>query len=141
MSEEQSMEEVPVNGLLDKVRSLRELGYRPVQISATRFPDRVELTYSFDRDGRLLSLRVQLAAENACVPSISSVFGCVILYENELHDLFNIQVQNMAVDFHGKLYQTAVKFPFGTVRAPAKPTAAPKPPETPAASAKPAATA
>jgi ech hydrogenase subunit D len=128
MTQNLSFEIIPVDALLDRVRFLRETGYRPVQIGATRLPDRVELTYSFDRDGELLSLRLQLPPVDTRVPSISSIFACVLLYENELHDLFNVRVDNMAVDFHGNLYKTAVKFPFGTTRAsPAKPGATPAP--------------
>ena len=34
------------------------------------------------------------------------------IYENEMHDLFGIQVRGMNIDFKGTLFQTAVKFPF-----------------------------
>jgi ech hydrogenase subunit D len=89
----------------------------------------VEVTYSFDLKNALTNLRLNLPAAQPRLPSISSIFGCVILYENELHDLFNIQVEGIAVDFKGNFYKTAVKFPFGTVKAPAaKPSAAPAKP-------------
>jgi ech hydrogenase subunit D len=48
------------------------------------------------------------------VPSISPIYGCAILYENEIHDLFNVKVDGLTVDFHGNFYKTAIKFPFGT---------------------------
>jgi ech hydrogenase subunit D len=139
MIQEQTVDMVPPDKLLERVQLLRQSGYRLVQIGATRLPDLVELTYSFDLNGRLTNLRVQLPALNARVPSISSIYGCVILYENEIHDLFNVQIQGMAVDFHGHLYKTSVKFPFGTVKAPAAhqtPAAVPpKPQATPAPAA------
>ena len=97
---------------------MRKEGYRLVQIGATRLPEHVELTYSFDRDLRLANLRLQVPAAEARIPSISSIYWCAFLYENELHDLFNVQVEGMAVDFHGHLYETAVKFPFGSTKAP-----------------------
>jgi ech hydrogenase subunit D len=87
-------------------------------MGATRLPEHVELTYSFDRDLRLVNLRLQVPAAEARIPSISSIYWCAFLYENELHDLFNVQVDGMAVDFHGHLYETAVKFPFGSTKAP-----------------------
>ena len=120
---EQTFETIPVEALLDKVSALRKEGYRLVQIGATRLPEHVELTYSFDRDRQLANLRLQVPAAEARVPSISSIYWCAFLYENEMHDLFNVQVDGMAVDFHGHLYETAVKFPFGSTKAPAaKPT-------------------
>ena len=118
MSQEQ-IELITTDTLLDKVRAKREQGYRLVQISATRLPDQVELTYSFDLNGRLANLRLSLPAVAARLSSISSIYGCAVLYENEIHDLFDVQVDGMALDFHGNFYRTAVKFPFGSTKAPA----------------------
>jgi len=119
MNTEQTLETIPVGTLLERVRALRARDYRLVQICATALPGQLELTYSFDLEGRLASLRVQISADNACVPSICPVYGSAFLYENEMHDLFNVRVEGMAVDFHGALYKTAVKFAFGATRAPA----------------------
>lgn len=127
-----TLELITAGQLLDRVRALREQSYRLVQIGATRLPEQMELTYSFDRDGHLLSLRLHLPAstaeDEACVPSISSIYGCAVLYENEMHDLFNIRVDGMALDFHGKFYRTTVKYSFATPRPPpARPASAVKP--------------
>ncbi len=119
---DQPVQTIPLQSLLQKAGELRQEGYRLVQIGATRLPEQVEITYSFDRDGCLVNLRFQLLAAGARLPSISSIYWCAFLYENEMHDLFNVQVDGMAVDFHGHLYETAVKFPFGSTKAPsAKP--------------------
>lgn len=131
-STEQTFEIIPVQALVDKVTGLRKQGYRLVQIGATRLPEHVELTYSFDRDRQLTNLRLQVPAAEARVPSISSIYWCAFLYENEMHDLFNLQVDGMAVDFHGHLYETAVKFPFGSTKAP---VVKPPPSSAPAATA------
>jgi ech hydrogenase subunit D len=135
---DQTFETIPVQALLEKVGELRKQGYRLVQIGATRLPEHVELTYSFDRESSLTNLRFQVLAAEARVPSISSIYWCAFLYENELHDLFNVQVDGMAVDFHGHLYETTVKFPFGSTKAPAAnpaPAAASAPSVTPATAA------
>ena len=125
---DQTFETIPLQALLEQVGQMRKTGYRLVQISATRLPEHVELTYSFDRENRLANLRFQVLAADARVPSISSIYWCAFLYENELHDLFNVQVDGMAVDFHGHLYETKVKFPFGSTKAPTvKPAPAPAP--------------
>ena len=136
---DQTFETIPMPALLEKAGALRKQGYRLVQIGATRLPEHVELTYSFDRERRLANLRFQVPAAEARVPSISSIYWCAFLYENELHDLFNVQVDGIAVDFHGHLYETTVKFPFGSTKAPAAkpapaPSSAPAPEPAPAAS-------
>ena len=90
-----------------------------MQISATRLPDEIELTYSFDLDDRLSHLRLVLPGAETVVPSISGIYGCAILYENEIHDLFDVRVDGLTVDFKGNFYRTAVRFPFGSTKAPA----------------------
>jgi ech hydrogenase subunit D len=140
---DQLFQTIPLEALLETVGKLRKQGYRLVQIGATRLPVHVELTYSFDLESRLTNLRFQVLAEGARLPSISSIYWCAFLYENELHDLFNVQVDGMAVDFHGHLYETTVKFPFGSTKAPAAKPAlvatAPSPAPAAAATASPTA--
>ncbi|HWH67772.1 MAG TPA: NADH-quinone oxidoreductase subunit C [Candidatus Sulfotelmatobacter sp.] len=136
MTEGQTFELITVEVLLDKVQALRQQGYRLVQIGATRLPEQVELNYSFDLDTRLINLRLMLPAPEPRVPSISKIYWAAFLYENELHDLFGLKIEGIVVDFKGNLYKTAVKFPFGTTKAPvAKP--APAKPAAPAAPATP----
>ena len=137
---DQLFEIIPVQALLEKVGEMRKQAYRLVQISATRLPDQLELTYSFDLDGRLVNFRLHIPDSNLRVPSISSIYWCAFLYENEMHDLFNLVVDGMAVDFHGTLYKTAVKFPFGSTKAPTAKPGATQPASTPSqpASASPA---
>jgi len=125
MAPQLSFEIVASDVLLEKVRSLKALGYRLVQIGATRLPGEFELTYSFDREAALVNLRLVLPGHETKVPSITSVFWSAFLYENELHDLFGLEPQGLAVDFHGNLYRTSVKFPFGSTKPPSVKPAAP----------------
>lgn len=137
MSETQIIEAIEVSALVERTRQFRKDGWRLVQISATRLPEQVQVTYSFDRHSQLANLRLHLPAAEAKLPSISSVFWCAFPYENELHDLFNVAVEGIAVDFKGNFYNTAVKFPFATVKAPPAPKS--PPPSTPAPKPAPAA--
>jgi len=132
MIEEQDMETVTTETLLEKAGEKKRMGNRLVQISATRMPDQVELTYSFDLDSRLTHLRLSLPPEGSRVPSICSVYACSVLYENELHDLFEVQVEGLALDFKGGFYRTAVKFPFGSTKAPCTTSASTPPGVAPA---------
>jgi ech hydrogenase subunit D len=114
MKQEQTLEVITLASLLERVRAMRQRNARLVQICATALPDQFELTYSFGGDAR--------------VPSIHAIYGCAFLYENEMHDLFHIMVEGMAVDFHGNLYNTAVKYAFGETKPPAaKPQPQPQP--------------
>lgn len=100
-------------------------GGRLVQISAVALPvsaggetPAVELTYSFDKAGALLHLRL-LAVPGEKVPSISGVYFPAFLYENEIQEQFGVNFEGKVVDFKGTLYKTAVRVPFA-VAAPVK---------------------
>ena len=114
MSDEQTYLSLPPDALLAKVRELREQGWRLVQIGATPLGETIELNYSFDRAGKFLNLRLTLPSATAHVPSVSSIYWCAFIYENEMHDLFRVQVEGIAVDYKGKFYKTTVPYPFST---------------------------
>jgi ech hydrogenase subunit D len=123
MSQEQ-LELITIETLPARVKAMREQGCRLVQISATQLPGAIELTYSFDLDSQLANLRLSLPGEQPHLPSISPIYLCAILYENEIHDLFGVQVDGLLVDFKGNFYKTAVKFPFASARIPCASSAA-----------------
>jgi ech hydrogenase subunit D len=112
------LETITVAELLERVRGRRVAGSRLVQISVTALPEQFELTYSFDREGLLSHLRLLIPADDPRVPSISGIYACAFLYENEMHDLFNLRVEGMNVDFHGTLYNTTVKYAFSAAKPP-----------------------
>jgi hypothetical protein len=74
-------------------------------------PNVFELTWGFAKDGRFETLREQLTAGEA-VPSISEFFGAAFLYENEIRELFGINVTGIGTDLKGQLYKTATRVPF-----------------------------
>ena len=112
MTEEQPNFTVTPATLAGEVKALCEQGWRLVQIGATRLDELVELNYSFDRDSVFENLRVRLPAAAPRLPSVSGVYWCAFLYENELHDLFGIAFDGLVLDFKGALYTTATKVPF-----------------------------
>jgi ech hydrogenase subunit D len=108
----QVVEEIPLAALLARAQRMRIEGWRLAQICCTRLVADQEVSYSFDREGRLLTLRVRLPFAAAELPSISAFYWSAFLYENEMHDLFGIAVTGMAVDFKGRLFTTMVPTPF-----------------------------
>ncbi len=114
MIEPQPIIEITSETLLAKVGEMQEQCHRLVHITATRLPETMELTYSFDRDGRFVNLRLQIPAANPRLPSITGIYWSAFIYENELHDLFGIQVDGNVLDFKGEFYKTTVPFPYAS---------------------------
>ncbi len=111
MIEQQEMLTIEKNNLVETVAALRSSGWRLVQICATTLSDRYEMNYSFDKDRQFRNLRFT-AGQGEPVPSIGLIYGSAFLYENEIHDLFGIAIENMSIDYHGTLYQTRIAAPF-----------------------------
>lgn len=99
--------------LLEQAHQCRRLGARLVQISATRLPDKFELDYTFESDTSFQNYRLLIGVDSPKVPSITPAYWCAFLYENEIHDLFGIKIDGLAVDFKGGLYKTTVKYALG----------------------------
>lgn len=86
--------------------------YRLIQIHCTKTKDDMFLIYTFEKEN-LECQNVKLPVQvGDTLPSISGVFFGAFLYENEIHDLYGVNFSDMAVDFKGTFYETAVKQAF-----------------------------
>jgi ech hydrogenase subunit D len=107
---------VEVDRIIPEVENLKKEGYRLVQMHCMRtkeevMPNGLEINYTFDKDYNLETLRV-IIGQGQEIPSISAIYPGAFLYENEMHDLFGVKVNEMSIDYKGRLYQTAVPTPF-----------------------------
>jgi ech hydrogenase subunit D len=82
-----------------------------VEVAAPDAPGVFEIAWGFAHDGRFETIREQIVAGDP-VPSISEFFGAAFLYENEIRELFGIDVTGVGVDLKGQLYKTATRVPF-----------------------------
>ncbi len=113
MHQEQEIIPIDVGKLIGGVEQYRNAGYRLAQIGCTKTGENTfEINYSFDKDYVLKNLRITVTAETE-VPSITGMYWGAFVYENEMHDLFGIQVKGINIDFKGTFIRTAIKYPFG----------------------------
>lgn len=95
-------------------------GSRFVQILAVNTESGIDLIYSFMKDGKLCNYKVEsLNKEQAVVPSITDNFLAAFVFENEIHDLFGVNIKDIAIDFQGNFYALAQKEPM-TIISPAQ---------------------
>lgn len=87
-------------------------GWRYVQILAVNKEDGVDLVYSYMKDGYLDNMVVHDVPRGAHVPSISDVFLEAFVCENEIHDLFGVSIDGIAIDFLGNFYQLSTEKPM-----------------------------
>lgn len=111
---EQKLITIAADELLKQVEIFKKSDFRLVQICCARIGETIEITYSFDKEYSLTNLRVILPLTGLKIESISSIYLQALLYENEMHDLYGVVVNNMAIDYKGTFYRTSVKSPFNT---------------------------
>ncbi|MCL2479047.1 MAG: NADH-quinone oxidoreductase subunit C [Treponema sp.] len=96
--------------LLNKALDLKNSGYRLGQICAVKL-EKFMLLYTFIRTDELVTLRFSCENKEP-VESLSWLYSYAFLYENEMTDLFGINVINMRINYDGHFYETAVKTPY-----------------------------
>ena len=94
-------------------------GIRYVQTLAVNTEAGVDLIYTFMKDASIENLKIEAVGKDDVVPSISGDFLAAFVWENEIHDLFGITFDGIAIDFGGAFYDLAMKEPM-TVISPAQ---------------------
>jgi ech hydrogenase subunit D len=111
--EEQPIRAIGPKDLIASVSEYHKAGYRFVQLCCTKLAENsFEMTYSFDKELKLENLRLTVSAETE-IPSISGVYKGTFLYENEIRELFGVNIKGISIDFMGLLYKRKVQHPFG----------------------------
>jgi hypothetical protein len=105
-------------GFLARVAALHADGWRLALINATTVINApgaeagaFDVSWSFAKDNLVEHLRQRILPGEE-VPSISPSFGAAFLYENEMRELFGINMTGIEVDLQGQLYKTATRVPF-----------------------------
>jgi ech hydrogenase subunit D len=109
---DQTILDIQIPEIKEKAQAMKAEGRRLVQICCTKLPDKLELQYSYDKNFDFISFRVTMADVSTPILSISDIFLNAFLYENEIHDLYGVQVQGIAVDYKGNFYRTDIKRAF-----------------------------
>jgi ech hydrogenase subunit D len=113
--EVQEIKVIPRDRLLEECDALFGTGYRLVQICSLNIPEGFEMNYSFGKDFHMVTIRFSVGFDEA-VPSITHIWKGAFLYENEIKDLYGVNIENMAVDYNGKFYDVDGIHPFAAKR-------------------------
>ncbi len=111
---ENILEEIELSDLLHVVMTKKKEGLRLSQACAAYVDGKYELSYSFadDKTYQLTTLRVVIDVD-AKVPSITEIVPQAIFYENEMKELFGVNIEMIALDYNNKLYRIEEEAPFG----------------------------
>lgn len=110
MHEAQQIVDIDLSDLMNEVAARRTEGCRLAAVTATRTGSRYEICYTFDRNYRILTCRVNLFPRDT-LPSITGVYPSAFVYENELQDIFGIAVTGSRVAVRDNRPRKRVTYP------------------------------
>lgn len=88
-------------------------GWRAVQILCTNCDeDGIEILYSYTKDDVMENYIVHGVTKDDVIPSITDAYIGMFVFENEVHDLFGVNIEGIAIDFGGKFYDLAIPEPM-----------------------------
>lgn len=105
------METIEVGELMPRCAMMKNYGWRLCQIHSVRIPDGYEVTYTLAKDYDLYNFKV-VVGETEAIPSITPIFSCAWMYENEIVELFGVNIKNILRNYQKKLYKIHVETPF-----------------------------
>ena len=105
------IEPIAVQDFYQRVIRMKMEQWRLAQICAVRVEDGYEMSYSFCKDYDMVTIRLDLKEEEE-VPSITQMYPCAFLQENEAAELFGVKITDIHVDYGDKLYRIDEKTPF-----------------------------
>ena len=112
-------QEISVEGLPALSERMQKEGHRFVQVLAVNTEAGIDVQYTFMKDGVLEVFTIKGVTPEIPIPSITDRFIAAFVFENEIHDLFGVNVRNIAIDFGGNFYATAQPTPM-TIISPAQ---------------------
>lgn len=112
-------QEISVEGLPALSERMQTEGHRFVQVLAVNTEAGIDVQYTFMKDGVLEVFTIKGVTPEIPIPSITDRFIAAFVFENEIHDLFGVNVRDIAIDFGGNFYVTAQPSPM-TIISPAQ---------------------
>ena len=105
--------EITPDELLGEVMKFKNQQLRLSQICCAYSNEKIELSYSFANDDTndYINLRIVMDKEDE-VCSITEFYPYAFLYENEMKELFGVNVQMINLDYQNKLYRINEEAPF-----------------------------
>lgn len=97
--------EVEPSELIDKVRELRATHHRFMSTTCLDKGDHFDIYYHFDLNLNFVNLLVRVDKSES-VPSITPVYFCAFLPENEMRDLFGLSIDGLNIDYGGHFLLT-----------------------------------
>lgn len=111
MAYQSEIKKITMDTFFPEIVKMKAGNWRLVQLCAVSTEGGYEMSYSFCRDYEMVTLRLEIGAEEE-IASITQIYPCAFLQENEAAELFGVKIRNIEVDYHDRLYRIDETAPF-----------------------------
>ncbi|HEX9063090.1 MAG TPA: NADH-quinone oxidoreductase subunit C [Clostridia bacterium] len=95
--------EITKDELLTEVQNMWYNGYRFVTSSCVSLAEgATDVIYHFDKAWSMKNFKLKVSKGEE-IPSISNIYFCAILVENEMKELFGLNIKGIAIDYGGHM--------------------------------------
>ena len=112
MALDQTFQALSLADLPQEIERRKAENWRFVQVLAVNKDEAVDLVYTFNKGNVLENLRIEDVTKEDTVPSITGSYLNAFVFENEAHDLFGVNIEGIAIDFHGHFYNMKITEPM-----------------------------
>ena len=111
MTQDQDFSTIKYTEVYETAQKMHDEGYRMVQICGVTKEGMSEVIYSFDKDHYLKNFKVDVPFGTP-VKSITPIYWAAFVYENEVHDLFDVEFTDSKLDYKGNFFKLSTKAPW-----------------------------
>ncbi len=112
----QFFEEIALDELIDLTARKHADGYRFVQTLCVNTDQGIDLIYTFNKGEAMENFTIKgVDTKTQSVPSVTGYYLSAFPFENEAHDLFGVNVTDIAIDFAGNFYAVAMDTPMTVI--------------------------
>ena len=113
MDDKNEIRKITMAELFPLIIEMKAKHWRLVQICAVSIEQGYEMSYSFckNEEYRMVTLRLEVEEEET-IASITPIYPCAFLQENEAAELFGVKIENISPNYQDKLYRIDEVAPF-----------------------------
>ena len=113
MDYKSTIKKISLTDFFPAVLAMKDEGWRLAQICAVTVENGYEMSYSFCNDSTydMATLRLEVE-EDQEIASITHIYPCAFIQENEAAELFGVNISHIQPDYHDKLYRINETAPF-----------------------------
>lgn len=98
----ENMNEINNSEVEQNVRQMFDENYRFITMSCIDEGENYSIIYHFAKDYEMKHFRIKLGKQEE-LKSVSDIYFCALLVENEIQDLFGVKIKGIAIDYNGNL--------------------------------------